>query len=201
MLRKYVFGFLLFIGFGFVVTGKAYAAVNVELEDDKENKSISVIVNSNGSYVGGLDMNIIYSDDVTIKEITPTEGLCKFGGNTTFNEERINIECFNDVDTEMSGVLATITYESESEDYFFYVDENTLDFGSLIIGDILNVNKPENIETDEVDTTDEIETEEASLFDTVSTFLSDNALYVLAGVITLIAIILAVGGLTEKGED
>ncbi len=198
MFKKYIFGLLLFVGFGFIFSSKVYAAVSIELEDNREEGTLSVIVHSNGSYVDGLDMNILYSEDVTIKEVTPSEGFCTFGGNAKFDDEKISIECFNDSETEMSGVLATVTYETESEDYFFYVDEKTLDFGSLIIGEILNVNKPENLGSDDLEVTEEIETSEDSLFDKVSTFLSDNALYVLAGVITLIAFILAIGGLTEK---
>jgi hypothetical protein len=199
MLKRYLLTFFIVLGLGFVFTGKALAAVDITLEDDKETGTLSVIVNSNESYVDGIDMGIVFSEDVTVIKATPTEGFCSFGGNATFDEKRISIECFNDGETEMDGVLATVVYQTESEDYFFYTDQKTLDIGSLILGDITNINKPEEITMEETAESTE-EDSSVSLFDTVSEFLTENALYVLAGVITLIAVILAIGGLTSKKE-
>lgn len=198
MFKKYLFTFLVVLGLGFLFSNKAYAAVDIVLEDDVENGILSVIVNSNESYVAGVDMSIVFSEDVTVIKSTITEDLCAFGGNSTFQGNRISVECFNDLDTEMEGVLTTVVYQAETEDYFFYVDQERLDIGSLILGDITDINKPEEVVVEE--STEVVEEGAVGFFDTVSEFLTENALYVLAGVISLIAIILAIGGLTGKKE-
>ena len=200
-LKKILFGsFFTFVSV-LLFSTKAYAAVDISLEDNIEEKTLSIMIESNESYVDGADFGVIYSDDVTVTEVSITEGLCTFGGNATFENNRISIECLNDSDTEMSGVLATIKYETELEDYSFYLDESYIDLGSLTLGEVVNVNKPENIIVeDNTATVDEVVTEESTL-DKGITLLSENPLYVLAGVITLIAIVIGVVGLTSKEEE
>lgn len=198
MLKKFLLSLVVLFGVGTLFANRAYAAVDIELADDPENKTVSVIVNSNESYVDGLDLNIIFSEDINISEVNMNEKFCTMGGNSSFRETSLSIECLNDSETEMSGVLATIIYATESSDYSFYLDENSADLGSLTLGEVTNINKPENVVSEEVE--EEVTEEEKELTDTVIGFLSDNSLYVLAGVITLIAIVVAIVGFTNK-ED
>ncbi len=198
MLKKFLLSLVVLFGVGTLFANKTYAAVDIELADDPENKTLSVIINSNESYVDGLDLNILFSEDVTISEVSMTENFCTMGGNSSFEETTLSIECLNDSETEMNGVLATVIYATEASDYFFYLDEDSADLGSLTLGEIINVNKPENVVSEEVE--EEVTEEEKELTDTVIDFLSDNSLYVLAGVITLIAVVVAIVGFTNKEE-
>ncbi len=198
-MRKFVLGGVFVILSSFFFLGKAYAAVDFRLEDNKEEGKISVIVDSNGSYVGGIDMTIVYSNDIEIGEVEKSTEFCSFGNNINVYSGKITVECFNDLDTEMSGVLATIPYTTDSQEYFFYIDDEHLDVGNLSVGSIEDINRPEK-DTEETDGTgEEVEDRtDEKVLDLVIDFLRENALYILAGVILLIASIIGIVGLLPK---
>lgn len=137
-------------------TQKAYANVDIELRDNKELQEVSVIVNSNDKELIGIDLPIIFSKDVDIEEVTKTN-FCSFMFNGEAEGNKIDIECFNDPEIIMNGELAKIKYNTNSKDYFFYIDSEKVDTGGEELGTINNVNKPShivnpNINTEKVDT-------------------------------------------------
>ena len=201
MLKKLLFSSLFVVGFGFIFSSKAFAAVDISLEDTTD--TIEVTVDSNKSYIDGVDMRIVFSEGMSIESTELANDSCTLSSKAYTKGGSVYIECLNDLDTEMEGVLATITYSTEVEDYYFYVDQDTLDVGSLTLGEVTDVNKPEETVVDETeDVTDTTETEEeASLLDKVITFLSDNSLYVLGGVGLLLVIVVAILGFGGKKEE
>ncbi len=151
--KVFLVAFILFLSMG-----KVYANVDIELKDDKESQEVSVIVNSNDSVLLGVNIPIIFSDNNTQIEKVINENYCSllFSGDIINN--KIDIECFNDEETLMNGVLATIKYSTDSTNYFFYTDKENLDLGNAQVGELNDINKPvikEEIET----TTDETEVE------------------------------------------
>ncbi len=178
----------------------AYAKVDITLEDNTEAKSVTVSVNTNGSYIDGVDMTLVLSEDINITEIKQTDSFCTIGKSSKqLPGNKLALECFNDKNVEMTGMFAVLTYETEKDDYFFYLEEDTLDIGSLVLGTVTNINKPEitaPVETDEEEAT--TTEEEKDTLTVVRDFLKDNSMYVLAGVIFLIAITIGLVGLSSK---
>lgn len=201
MLKKALFSLLFVMGIGVVLTTKAYAAVDISLNDTEE--TIEVVVNSNDSYITGVDMKIVFSEGMSIDSSEISEDMCTMGSKIYTMGGAVYIECFNSEDTEMSDVLATLTYSTEVEDYYFYVDQDSLDLGSLTLGEVTDINKPEIVvtEADETkETTGPEEAEDVSFWDSVITFLSDNSLYVLGGIGLLLVIVVIILGLTGREE-
>lgn len=122
-------------------TQKAYANVDISLEDNKELQEISVIVNSNGAKLPGVDLSIVFSENTKIKEITKTD-FCNLLFEGSSKENKINIECFNNEEIEMNGEMAKIKYEKSGDKYSFYIDSEHTDVGTEKIGEIKDINKP-----------------------------------------------------------
>ena len=184
------------MAFSLVFLGKVYAVLDINLEDNSEEKQVSVLVESYDTSVDGIDMAIKYSDDISILDVSLNNEFCTFGGSATFTDEKILIECLNDSDTKMSGILATITYTAEGDDYSFYVDQSTLDTGSLAIGEITDINKPKEVE----DTTDN-ETEEETFLSKVTAFIKENPFYIAAGAIVIISVVITALVVSKKDDN
>lgn len=200
LVQKALFSSVIFFGSSLVFAEQAFAKVDIQLKDNAEEKTISVIVDTNDSYLDGIDMSIKYSSDITLGEITNAETYCKLGNSNEVYSDYISLVCFNDSDTVVDGVIATIPYTTESKDYYFYVDTDTLDTAGLPIGEISDINKPEIVEEETTETT-ETEDEADSTLEKVTDFLSNNSLYVLAGVIALIAIVIGIVGFFFKEKE
>lgn len=200
LIQKLLFSSVVLFGSSLVFAGQAFAKVDIQLQDNTEQKTISVIVNSNDSYIDGIDMSIMYSNNVTVGEIISSETYCKMGSTNEVFADYISLLCFNDSDTVVNGVIATIPYTTESQDYYFYVDTDTLDIAGLPVGEITDINKPE-ITEEETSETAETTDETQSTLDKITNFLTENSLYVLAGVITLIAIIIGIVGFFFKEKE
>lgn len=203
--------------FGFLSTGNIYAQyIDFTLEDNKEEKKVSIIADSEDTNVPAMDINIVYSENVSIEDVELAEGFCSFLFEKYIQTDKnsLQIECFNDIDTDtiMAGTFATFTYTvAEGEDYYFYLDQENIDLGDLTLGQVIDVNKPEEIgidfsmtdpgaiEAGDVEDSKEIPVE----FETIRTFLKDNTLYVLAGVVLLFAAVILIGSLggKEKKEE
>ena len=121
-------------------------------------------------------------------------------GNAYYDESRIDVECFNDADVEMEGVLLTVSYIAETDDYFFYLDEALIDLGPLTLGEVENINRPEDVvfETEITEVVQEEEGEEEA--NKIVAFLSENSLYVLGGVFSILLLVVIIIGLTSKEE-
>lgn len=200
LVQKILFSSVILFGSSVVFADQAFAKVDIKLEDNTKEKIISVIVNSNDSFIDGIDMSIMYSSDITIGEITNTETYCLLGNTNEIFADNISLLCFNDSDTVVDGVIATIPYTTESQDYYFYVDTETLDTAGLPIGEITDINKPEITEEETSETTETADETESTL-NKIADFLSNNSLYVLAGVITLIAIVIGIVGFFFKEKE
>jgi hypothetical protein len=211
MFKKFLPILFVFIGFGFLVTEGAHASVDISLQDSPEEKVVTVFIDSKDNLITGLDLYISHSSDVEISDVTLNENFCTLMGNTSFTEEnRVVIECFNDEDLAISDVLANISYSTNSDDYFFYLDERFLDTGGLALGDVRNVNYGEDADTDESEATevimddgDSIMAEEESMLESIINFLrlGNNYLYVIAGVIFLISITILVVASRQRSNE
>lgn len=196
MFKKFLSIGITVIAFSFIFLGRVYAVLDINLEDNKEEKHVSVLVESYDTSVDGIDMSIKYSDDISISDVSLNDEFCTFGGSATFTDEKILIECLNDSDTQMSGALATITYTASSDDYFFYVDQSTLDTGSLAIGEITDINKPEEVE----DTTNNEEENEETFLSQATAFIKENPFYIIAGAIVIVSVIITALVVSKKDD-
>ncbi len=200
--KKFLMGAFLGVASFGLYASDAYAKVDIELEDNKEEKSVMVYIDSKNSYIDGVNMDIVFSEGVTISNVVHSEEVCSLGKSNDIKSEKISFECFNDSNTEMGGMFATFDYTTENDDYFFYVDQNTLDIGTLPLGVVTDINKPVLDDTSEVAEVEETAEEvELSTLEKVRDFLTDNSLYVLAGVIFLISGVVAIVGLSSKDSS
>lgn len=200
--KKFLMGAFLGVASFGLYAGDTYAKVDIDLEDNKEEKSITVYIDSKNSYIDGVNMDIIFSEGITISNVVHSEEVCSLGKSNDIKSEKISFECFNDSNTDMKGIFATFNYTTESDNYFFYVDQDTLDIGTLPLGTVTDINKPVLDDTSEVaeveDTAEEVET---TALENVRDFLTENSLYVLAGVIFLISCVVAIVGLSSKDSS
>jgi chitinase len=198
MFKKNLFGVLLSLGVLSLFSAEVFAAVDIELEDDKENKEITVTVNSNEEYLDGIDVDIMYSGITVDQENTvQTEEFCSVYNNISFSEGKLSIECLNDSGTVVDGTIVTIPYTSEAEDYSVYIDTETVDLGTKELGSVVNINYSE--ESD--DTEDSEKSEDVSIVDTVLNFVSDNFLYIASGALLVIALVVLIVILASKKEE
>lgn len=200
MFKKFIPILLITIGFGLLSTGRVFANMaDVSLLDKPEEGVVSVLINSYEEYIPGVDMQVIFSEDIVIQNIIAGE-YCSIAFNASVSDNKLNIECFNDLNTYMDGLLASIIYTTEEEeDYFFYVNEEQIDLGEAELGSVENINKPESIQREE-----EIQEQEQIQYtttDRIVDFLRDNSLYILIGVITVVAILFTVFVWKPKRED
>lgn len=211
-LLKNIFFSLSFLFIASVVYAeKTHAAIDISLGDNKEEKTISVIVNSNGSYLPGIAINVKHSDDVKIVTSVNTKDYCKFHSSNEISEGMISILCLNESDTVVNGTVAVISYEATNSGYSFNIDKKSLDIGSLPLGEVKDINWQKvtttSESTDIIDTTTTTTTTNSTTENKVETnskvtdFLRKNRLYVLAGSITLIAIIIAIIGFTPRKKE
>ena len=194
MLKNIVFTFV--IVFGFLFTNKTFAnvvdvtLVDIAVIEDSEQGVVNVFLYSYEESVPGVDMKVVFSDNVVIQDVF-RGAYCDIAFNSSVLNNDLSLECFNDLDISMDGLLASFTYATDSEDYFFYVDESFIDFGGLELGAVENINKPANIQTDDV--LQDYKNEPADRAeDSVVDFLRDNSMYVLGGVVVLVVILLSV---------
>ncbi|KUK76852.1 MAG: hypothetical protein XD93_0688 [candidate division WS6 bacterium 34_10] len=197
--RKYLY---LLVGlFMFVALSKstAYASADIILDYDKAG-AISVIINSGEESIPGVDMRILYSSDLTIESIESAENYCDLGFNNEIEENSITLECFNDVDTKMNGAFATITYSAQSDNYYLYIDQNSLDIGDVTIGMVSDMNKPE--------ADPEFISQDKNIAIQIVDFIKDYNIYIIAVTIllTLIGVLVALlkrkkGPSTNKEVD
>lgn len=206
-MKKIFINVFLGLGLFFLCYSSAFANVDISLEDDTANKEMSIIVNSNDEYIDGIDLSIIFSDNITINDEDLPESVdaCTMSGAISSSDNKLYLECFNDSGTKMSGVVATIPYSTEEPDYYFYVDTSTLDLGNEEKGTITNINYSdidiEELQGEEnADDTDE-ETEE-TFFDKVINFIDSYFYYIAGGAVVLvIAIILGMKLSKPKIDD
>jgi len=180
---------------------KAFAQMDISLVDNKEEETITIFVNSGYNEVAGIDMSVIFSDDVVINEINNTGNYCSMRFNSEITANRFNIECFNDSATDIASEIATIDYTKASDDYFFYVDLETLDIGNVPLRDIQNINRPEDIEyrIEEYSPTVIMEEPEKTNIEKGIEFLRENRFYVLAsGIIFLLISLLVIKTSSSK---
>lgn len=194
MFKKFLSIGITVIAFSFIFSGQVYAFLDINLEDNKEEKQVSVLVESYDTSVDGIDMAIKYSNDIFISDVSLNDEFCTFGGSATFTDKEVLIECFNDTDTRMSGTLATITYTSDKDDYSFYVDQSTLDTGSLAVGEITDINKPEEAE----DTNTTNNEEEETFLNQATAFIKENPFYIIAGAIVIVSVIITAVFVSKK---
>lgn len=127
---------------------KIYAAIDIVLEDNPEEDIVEVVINSNDSTTPGIDLNIIYSKNLVINDISNSGNFCSFGFETLATNGIITIECLNSEDIAMNNTLATIDYSIDTDNYYFYTDSETLDIADNEIGKLEDINKPEETQAE-----------------------------------------------------
>ncbi|KUK77714.1 MAG: hypothetical protein XD93_0139 [candidate division WS6 bacterium 34_10] len=171
-----------------------YAITNITLDDS--NDKISVIVNSNDDVIAGIDIRILFSEDIEIDRIENSDKYCNLGFNDQINSNYFSIECFNDADIKMDGTVATIYYSTASKDYYFYVDQNSLDIGNVTIGDITDINKPEvNLTSNDVPNSNGLSDSK------IMEFIEDNFVYIILGLVLTFSTILLVIIILQKKDS
>ena len=204
-MKKIFTNIFLGLGFFFLCYSSVFANVDISLEDDTENKEMSIIVDSNDEYIDGIDLSIIFSDNITIndEDLPETVDACTMSGAISSSDNKLYLECFNDSGTKMSGVVATIPYSTEEPDYYFYVDTSTLDLGNEEKGTITNINYSD-IDIDELqgeENSDDIEEEaDETFFDKVINFIDSYFYYIMGGVVVLV-IAIVLGMKLSKPKD
>lgn len=198
MFKRSLFSIFLSLGVISLFSTKAFAAVDITLEDDTENKEITVTVNSNDEYLDGIDVDIVYSGVTVDEENTvQTEDYCSVYNNVAFSNGKLSIECLNDSGTVVNGVIATIPYTVSSEDYSLSVDTETIDLGAKELGNVVNINYSEGDSTEEETDT----TEDMSMVDTVLNFVSENFFYIASGALVVVALVVLIVVLASKKGD
>jgi hypothetical protein len=187
MFKKYLFITLLTLGLGFLFSSKAYAAVDIKLEDNPSDKTIDININSNSELLSGVVMEIFFSNDIVVREINETNDFCSMGFNSVASNGIISIECLNDERSVFNDTLATITYTTDEPEYFFYVEESTIDIGDPDIGTISNINKPENIGVETSQSSGPIvQPKEDNIVMKIVDFIQEYYIYISVAVITIV---------------
>lgn len=199
MIKKFFIISFMLLGASFFVATKAYASLDISLQDSPAEEVVRVLVDSNAEEVIGFDIAIAHSADIQIDEVSLNDEYCSFLSEGTFSQEdnRVSIVCLGSDFFVASDVLAEISYTTDSVDYFFYVDERFLDIGEIALGNVTNVNFGEEKELEKLATVEDEEVE-ATFLDTSLEFLTDNYLYVLAGIMFVVAIVMVVIMLIKK---
>lgn len=189
ILKRFSSALILVLIFGFLSISKIYANTNIYLEDYIDESKITVSLDSEEEYIAGVDMTIVFSDEVIVTDVEISEGFCIMASDHLITDNEVNIECFNELDTTMSGAFATVHYITEAEDYFFYIDRGSLDIGGTALGEIQDINKPEGLDTTEDFTEEEVVIETTT---EEGNFFIDNLVYILSGILIIGIIILIV---------
>ena len=177
-------------------TSQLFAATDVSLEDDTENSQISINVNSNEESLVGIDMTIIYSEDITINDVINTEDYCTLSFNSIIGDNSVSIECLNSSLLVINQEIVIIDYSTTSESYYFYINEDIMDIGSSELGEITHINKPKTVTFDTKNTlqtteetiekSDEVPPEPSTLSSDIATVVVNNLLCFILGLILLI---------------
>lgn len=118
----------------------AFALTDIFLQDDKEKQTVSIFIDSNEENIPGVNISIMFSEDIVIEEVSKGE-YCTLLFDYYTSSNKISIECFNSSEIPMDKAIANIKYSTKSSNYSFYIEESTLDLGETEIGEINNVNK------------------------------------------------------------
>ena len=213
MQRRYLYSTLLSLFFLAFFATKT-EVVKIKLEDQEELNTISVIVDSEGEIIPGVDLDIVVSDYTDVHGIYHNEDHCKMAFSGDFNDNVISIECLNDLESSIDGVISTFKYVPYSGDYSFYINQENLDIGNFPLTEVNNINYSDEIIMTEEETVENIEDNDSTssrkdsfknsintTLDTVLEFLKKYSLYLLEGTVLLVLIIILISLLTEKENE
>jgi hypothetical protein len=199
----------LFLGFFATKT----EAVIIKLEDQEELNTISVIVDSEGEIIPGVDLEILVSDYTNVHGIYHNQDYCKMAFSGESTENLVSIECLNDLETSVDGVIATFKYVPYSGDYFFYINQENLDIGNFPLTEVNNINYSNEIIVTEEESGENPEdsnttiSKKDSIKNSINTtlqrileFLREYSLYLLEGSVLIILVVILISLLKEK-ED
>ena len=192
MFKKLLLITLFTLGIGLLFSSKAYAAVDITLENNPEENLVEVDINSNNEMLSGASIDIFFSNGLVVEEIIETGNFCSMGFNAVASNGIVSIECLNDEGSVLNGNLATISYTAEDEDYFFYLDESSVDFGNNELGSVININKPEDISIDNSDGLDSdiVTDQDNSIVQKIVTFTSEYYTYISIAIILIVTVLL-----------
>jgi len=187
---KYMPAMLLAIPFLVLFTTKAFAKADVSITDNSDTHIATVSLTHGDETLNAVDMEIILSDNVSIQNLDTGNLDCSMNNSVTENGNKVEIFCLSENDLAKTGTLAEITYEvTDNSEYYFYVNQNTLDLGDTTVGKITDVNKPASVKDSVKQTTDD---DNGTIFTTVWSFVKEYYMYLIAGafVLTLIIVLL-----------
>ena len=210
MQRRHLYSTLLSLLFLAFFSTKTEAVI-IKLEDQEELNTISVIVDSQEEIIPGVDLDIIVSDYTDVHGIYQNEDLCKMAFSGNFNDNVVSIECLNDLESSIDGVISTFKYVPYSGDYFFYINQENLDIGNFPLTKVNNINysndlvlkddeEEQNSENNdkELNPIDNVKNSLNTTLDSILEFLKNYSIYLLEGSVLLILVIILISLLTEK---
>lgn len=213
MQKRYLYSTLLGLLFLTFFATKTEAVI-IKLEDQEELNTISVIVDSEDEIIPGVDLDIIVSDYTDVHGIYHNEDYCKMAFSGESSENLVSIECLNDLETIVDGVIATFKYIPYSGDYFFYINQENLDIGNFPLTAVNNINysneiivtEEESVENSEdsdsaISRKDSVKNSINTTLERVLEFLRKYSIYLLEGSVLIILIIILISLLTEKESE
>lgn len=194
---KYILTIFFVIPILALLSTQVSASAEVTLTDDKDTNIATVTITHKDETLSAADMEIVFSDNINILNLDPGDLECSMSNSVVENGNKIEILCLSEEDLAETGTIAEISYEvSDGGDYYFYVDQSTLDLGSIVIEKVTDINKPVSVK----DTGDQLNegTQEDTSVSPILNFLKEYYVYIIAGVFILALIIIV---LTSTKKD
>lgn len=192
MLKKFIVIVVFIFGLFLLLPSKILAAVDISLVDNPQDSTLKVIIDSNDEEILGIGLDIIYSENIVIKEINNLGDFCSMDFNSVASNGVLLIECLNNETTAIDDTLAIVEYSLDEEDYYFYVDEAKIDIGDQEVGTIQDVNRPEiaNADTTEDNTPRLIARTEDGFLRNLIEFIREYYVYISLSVIVIVIFLL-----------
>lgn len=201
----------------FLLPFAAFAAVDVTLTDELD--SISVSIDTQTDVISEIRLPIMYSEGVNISGVTEADLECSSLDYEILGDQNtVLVTCELDTPVALDGVLANIVFTSDGDYSFEILDNDDLDLGGLLLGQLTNVdgdiqddvfdanqleegefdNEAIGFEDDPMFVTEEapapMETGDSELMDTITEYLP----YILIGASVILLISIAAILLTKK---
>jgi hypothetical protein len=150
---------------------QAFASVNFTLEEDtmSTSKSFTVSVDTETDLLETLDFTIEYAEGVDITSVKDHSGVCSTLRSVS-QENKLNIVCTLSEATSLNGVVATVTFDAPNSQYNFTIlEDESMDLGTLELGEVENIEHEVLAETDDTVTTTTTSTDGTSTTEETTT--------------------------------
>jgi hypothetical protein len=178
---------------------KAFANAEVTLTDNTDAHIATVSIAHKDETLNAIDMEIVFSNNINILNLDSGNLDCSMNNSITENGNKIEILCLSDADLAETGTIAEISYEvSNGSDYYFYVDQSTLDLGDIVIKKVTDINKPVSIANSDSQLNEN--TQEGTMLGLVLDFLKDYYVYIISGAFILALIVILLTSIKKEKD-